>query len=285
MEMQEKRLPKSPIFIGGLFKSGTSLLRAMLGQHSAIATGLETYWFDIDWDAAHDGAFHERIERLRKFYGLEKGITERIIARSESPSRFLSLFLGHYTDSMGKKRWAEKTPGNILHLDKIYSEWPDAKVIHVVRDPRDVFASSKQARKWDRIDKFSGIWSLFLGSSEGFKRKLSLDNKKYLEIRYENLAIFPRETMKMVISFLDESWEESVAEFKGREDDYHKVFELTGKESSTLNRLRQPLSTKRVGIWHEIVSQDEIEKIHNMVEREGLLPLITKIEEETPQFA
>ena len=40
----------SPIFIGGLFKSGTTLLRAMLGQHSAIASGLETQWFKMDWE-------------------------------------------------------------------------------------------------------------------------------------------------------------------------------------------------------------------------------------------
>lgn len=280
--MQKEKLPKSPIFIGGLFKSGTSLLRAMLGQHSAIATGLETYWFDIDWDGAHDGAFHERIERLRNFYGLEKGITDRMVAHSESSARFLSLFLGYYADSLGKRRWAEKTPGNILHLDRIYSEWPDAKVIHVIRDPRDVFASSKQVGKWDRIDKFSGVWSLFLGSSEEFKRKLCLDNKRYLEIRYENLVIFPRETMETVIEFLGESWEESVSKFRGKEDDYHKVLELTGKESATLNRLREPLSRKRVGIWKDIVSQDEIEKIHGLVEQEGFLPLMTRIEEETP---
>ncbi len=280
--MQKKRLPTSPIFIGGLFKSGTSLLRAMLGQHSAIATGLETYWFDIDWDGAHDEAFHERIERLRNFYGLEKGITDQMVVQSESSARFLSLFLGHYANSLGKRRWAEKTPGNILHIDRIFSEWPDAKVIHVIRDPRDVFASSKQAGKWDQIDKFSGVWCRFLGAAEGFKRKLRLDNKSYLEIRYENLVSFPGETMKRVIGFLDESWEESVAEFRGKEDDYHKVLELTGKDSTTLNRLREPLSKKRVDIWKEIVSRDEIKKIHGLVEQEGLLPLMTRIEEETP---
>ena len=47
---------RAPIFIGGMFKSGTSLLRAMLGQHSAIASGLETYWFDWDWAARNVAA-------------------------------------------------------------------------------------------------------------------------------------------------------------------------------------------------------------------------------------
>jgi hypothetical protein len=39
------------IFIGGMFKSGTSLLRVMLGQHLAISAGLETAWFQLDWDS------------------------------------------------------------------------------------------------------------------------------------------------------------------------------------------------------------------------------------------
>lgn len=34
----------SPVFIGGIFKSGTSLVRVMLGQHSSFFAGLETQW-------------------------------------------------------------------------------------------------------------------------------------------------------------------------------------------------------------------------------------------------
>ena len=41
-------MSSNPIFVGGYFKSGTSLLRALLGQHPDIASGLETHWFAID---------------------------------------------------------------------------------------------------------------------------------------------------------------------------------------------------------------------------------------------
>ena len=37
-------MESSPAFVGGMYKSGTSLLRAMLGRHSRIFTGLETQW-------------------------------------------------------------------------------------------------------------------------------------------------------------------------------------------------------------------------------------------------
>ena len=272
---------KSPIFIGGFFKSGTTLLRAMLGQHSAIASGLETQWFSMDWDRDPDRQFYEHVERLRRFYGLDEGLMNKIVAESRGVVHFLNRFMGHYAGSLGKRRWAEKTPGNVLHMERIYSGWPDAKIIHVVRDPRDTFASLKKAKKWDTIEEFVRLWSLFLGSAEKCKRDLNLDQDRYLEIRYEHLASRPREMMARVLEFLNEAWEEAVAEFKGREDEFHKVLEVTGKASTTLERLRKPLTKKRIGIWREIVSQDEIDQIHSRVEREGLLPLMSAIEDST----
>ena len=274
---------QSPIFIGGLFKSGTTLLRAMLGQHSAIASGLETYWFDIDWDEVRNKKTHANIERLRTFYGLDKDLMDEIVAESKDMVQFLNMLLGHYAESLGKRRWAEKTPGNILHLERIYDGWSDAKVIHIIRDPRDVFASLKQAKKWDTIEKFVELWCLFLGTAETSKRELNLDGNIYLEIRYEDLVIRPEKTMRNVINFLNEVWEEGLASFEGKKDEYDKVLEVTGKASTTLDRLRRPLSNKRVGIWRETLRQDEVEKIHHLVEQEGRLSLMTRIERETPQ--
>ena len=49
----------------------------------------------------------------------------------------------------GKPRWAEKTPGNIAHIDRIWKAWPDAQIVHIIRDPRDIFASLVEAKKWD----------------------------------------------------------------------------------------------------------------------------------------
>ena len=64
----------APVFIGGMFKSGTSLLRAMLGQHRNIASGLETYWFEVDPRAGlgRDGEpIGPYLARLAAYYGME----------------------------------------------------------------------------------------------------------------------------------------------------------------------------------------------------------------------
>src|SRR3954462_15875967 len=64
----ERLMSHAPIFVGGMFKSGTSLLRAMLGQHSAIASGLESYWVDWNWSARRSDSMKVMYGRVAPFY-------------------------------------------------------------------------------------------------------------------------------------------------------------------------------------------------------------------------
>ena len=249
----------------------------MLGKHSAVASGLETHWFDIDWQADRDQEFSERMELLRRFYDIDEETMDELVRASHSTADFLNKFLGYYTASVNKRRWAEKTPGNILHIEEIVQAWPNAKIIHIKRDPRDVYASLKQARKWDTVPEFVGRWCRMLGGVEEAKRRLDLDSKRFLEIRYESLVRQPKAAMKTVIHFVDEEWEAAVAEFEGKEDDFHTVRELTGKASTTLERLQQPLSNQRIGIWKQLVDDEELHEIRRSVDRCGLFAVFDKM--------
>jgi len=163
-------LTESPIFVGGLFKSGTTLLRSLIGQHSRIASGLETYWFDLDWSAKQTTRFAERIKWLATFYSVSPEALSGYLEESGAEA-FLDQLLSGFARAQSKSRWAEKTPGNILHMDRILAAWPQAKIVHIIRDPRDVFASLRQSRKWDSIEEFMARWTLYLGSAEGFKQR------------------------------------------------------------------------------------------------------------------
>lgn len=268
-------LPKSPIFIGGLFKSGTSLLRAMLGQHSTIASGLETYWFDLNWKNKDD-KFWERINMLSKFYEIDEEETHNLVDDSANVAQFLNSFLAKYTARLSCQRWVEKTPGNIKHLDRIFQYWPDAKVIHIVRDPRDVFASLREAKKWDSLDKYVALWCDFFRLAEKFKAENGNNNGQIMEIRYEELVLDPVVTMKSVLKFLGEPWEDSVAQFLGNKEDYEKVLKHAGKASTTLERLRSPLTKSRVGIWKKVLEKEELEELENQIKKKGLLDLMHK---------
>ena len=76
-------MSRAPIFIGGMFKSGTSLLRAMLGQHSAIASGLETYWFDWSWSARESDNMKMMYGRLAHFFDMSVAEVSAMARRSQ----------------------------------------------------------------------------------------------------------------------------------------------------------------------------------------------------------
>lgn len=270
------------IFIGGFFKSGTTLLRAMIGQHSAIAAGLETYWFDMDWKNRGD-KFLERLHLLQEFYNIKEDVMLSIVEESTDAEDFLNNFLGYYSQSIGKKTWAEKTPGNITQLDRIFTRWPHAKFIHIIRDPRDVLASLRQNKKRDSVEEFSTLWSRFIGNAEEWKKKQGEYADKFLEVRYEKLVLIPHEVTEQIFLFLGIDWEDQVSYFEGKKEEHGMVLKLTGKDSITLRRVQEPLTKKRIGIWEDTLEVEELERVRSRLVDSGVGEVWDRIIAESEQ--
>ena len=270
----------APIFIGGLYRSGTSLMRAMLGQHSRIAGGLETFWFDLQWeekrgerlgrrwDGTRDESLDMHLERLARFYELDEAAMARLIAQSADAETFIDLFLQEYAQHCGKSRWVEKTPANLLHLQHIFNVWPEARFIHVYRDPRDVYASLFRTGKWGTPSEFARLWIHFMSGYETGRLAVG-PTSALLEVRYETLVLDPVGTMRTVITFVEEPWEESVARFEGDARDHQTVLRLTGKSSTTLKQLSNPLTTSRIGLWARDVAPQAVVEIETKVREAG----------------
>lgn len=275
-------MSRAPIFIGGMFKSGTSLLRAMLGQHSAIASGLETYWFDWDWSARESEAMKVMYGRLAHFFDMSVAEVTAMAMNSATAETFLATLMAEVARRQGKPRWAEKTPGNIAHADRIWAAWPDAKIVHIIRDPRDVFASLVEAKKWDSPEEFADRWVSTIGRGLRLKGEINPSASSYLAIRYEDLIAAPEETMRRVIDFIGESWEPAAGQFSGRQEDFDKVLEATGKASTTLERLKEPLSGERVGIWPQVLTQKQLTDITRAIQARGYGDIYERVTAESP---
>ena len=263
----------APIFIGGMFKSGTSLLRAMLGRHSAISAGLETAWFELKWNAdlGRGGeALADYVSRTAGFYDEDPDVAKKMAAESPDPETFIDQLLGAKARRDGSRRWAEKTPGNVRQAARIFRHWPDARLIHIIRDPRDTFASLRQAGKWSTVHDFASRWCDAFGAWEESKNSGLVTADNSLEIRYESLAREPVRIMAGVLDFLDERWEPAAAEHPGETRDYFKVLNATGKASSTLARLAEPMSISRIGIWQETLTAKEMSAAEAFANERGL---------------
>jgi len=266
-----------PIFIGGMFKSGTSLLRAMIGNHSMVASGLETYWFDIEWGNLNSAESKERLRMISEFYELSQDKLASLVEDSSCSEAFLTNLMAYWSSVTGKPRWAEKTPGNVIHIDRIKTYWPDARIVHVVRDPRDIFASMREAGKWDDIKSFMDRWSAVFNKIESFDKQEILNKENYCEIRYEDLVSDPKSTMKAICEFTELTFEPEIAIFKGKKDDFDKVKSVTGKESTTLARLAKPISTDRLGIWKTVLSETDLSDLTNASAKLGLSKMYERV--------
>ena len=163
----------------------------------------------------------------------------------------------------------------------ILAAWPDAQIIHIIRDPKDVFASLLESKKWDSVEEFTERWCGIFGAVETFRRVQPKKEGSYLELRYETLVSDPITTTRQLCAFLDEPWNEQLASFSGKPGDYEKVLSVTGKSSTTLSRLGQPLTAGRIGVWREVLSEAQISALRNAVANRGLEAVFRRIEEFT----
>ena len=117
----------------------------------------------------------------------------------------------------GKRRWAEKTPLNVRHLAWIFRHFPNARFIHVLRDGRDVVCSlrSHPVRRfvdgaWASVPQNRSVascirqWLTLTG--EGMRWRA---DPRYLEVRYEDLVQDPEATMRRVMAFVGEPFDEA----------------------------------------------------------------------------
>lgn len=246
-----------PIFIGGLMKSGTSLLRVLLGQHPQIFAGFETHWFEDairrDW-ADPDS---RRMGFLRDFFELDDETYARLCAaKSSAPDReFIDIVLCEAAARAGKPRWAEKTPANIRHWPLIQSLWPDAKLIHVTREYRDCFASWK-ARRGDSLDEFLESAK---HAYDAIDPLLGTTTESYMEIDYTELVGDTETAMRRVLAFCELAWDARCAaidtEATSRERD--TVKQVTGRDSKTSISLEKPIFRSSVEQWRDLITTEE----------------------------
>jgi hypothetical protein len=238
-----------PIFIGGLFKSGTTLLRAMLGQHRDIHSGLETQWAELNWPVDGTNPLQtSHLQRLQRFFDMPQREMARLTEASRSVEEFIGGFMKSAAHAAGKTRWCEKTPQNILYVDRILRSFPSSVMVHVVRDPRDVLASMYEANRHDWVNDYARMWCSSVGENERRHAAGAFDRGRFFRLRYEDLVLKTDATMRTLLSVIGAAWDPAAAVFEGRGADFELVKSVVGKESTTLRRLQDPMEQGRIGL-------------------------------------
>jgi len=195
--------------------SGSTLLSNLLNRHPLIASGEELGFFSkpIFYDdfsrlkrlsflirrygISSNPYFDDRsILRNLDSYGLNTRIGWKWVKASSTIQELSSKFERYILESTEKKIWVEKTPENIYLLKKFLSAFPQAMVLHIVRDPRDVVLSLM--KRGFSFEYAGDIWLSSVAAIQPFR-----SNKNILEIRYEDLIIKHESILQKICSFFN----------------------------------------------------------------------------------
>ena len=253
---------KPPLFLLGSQRSGTTMLRLMLNNHSHIAIPHESGFvtpYAEKLDQYGDLSLQDNARRLlddvckHPLARRGKLITDAqaVLSRPIGCYRdFVDAIFRVHADSLGKPRWGDKTPSYTADIDVLRRIFPEAKFIHLVRDGRDVVLSQK-AIEWSSNNLPKLIldwqWKTTIAHKVG-----SVLGDDFLEIRYEDLVRQPEENLRRICGFLDEAYEPAMLNYS--EEAGKEVPETSLKWHR--NSIRPP-DPSLIGKWKTEMSTSE----------------------------
>jgi len=206
-----------PFFIVGAGRSGTTLLRRILVASGQVHIPPETYVLAQvieyyrrnayqDWQSLvqHCMALFELHPEFETFQITLRPLLPKLYAlpkQERSLAKMLDMFYRFHAEQTGMpaERWGDKTPINTFALDDIYSVFPHAKFIHLLRDGVDVVHSYMNTGLMPNLSHAAKRWQDSVQLAHAFCEK---HGDCCLEMRYENLSKESEAEMKRVCAFL-----------------------------------------------------------------------------------
>lgn len=257
------------VFIGGMPRSGTTLLRVMLDSHPDIRCGGETrviprllnmrnVWLKSPFES----------QRL-----LEAGISADVL--DNAVGEFILEIIARH--GRPAKRLCNKDPFTLKSAVYIRSIFPKSKFLYLIRDGRAV-AHSIISRKvtisgFNLTDYRQCLLKWDAATKVMYDQCNTLGPKICHQVYYEKLVLHPEKTLRDIMKFLNLPWNESVL--------HHEQFvnqpdgiELSKLERST-DQVVKPINTEMLSRWVNAIPKDVVDdmpKIAPMLEVLGYNP-------------
>lgn len=212
---------RGPLFVVGMPRSGTKLLRGLLNEHSQIGIPLNETEFLPHWinnwsswgDLSDPRSFHRFFDAVStnvyfthrlKEHGqqIDPDHWHSTCADFTVPAVFEAL-IRHDAGVEPGMIWGDKSPGYIVHLQLLKTQFPTARFIHIVRDVRDYAMSMKKAFG-KSMTRASQRWSDRITEAH---RQAAAFPDDVIEVRYEDLLSDPAPVLRRICDFLNIDFE------------------------------------------------------------------------------
>jgi hypothetical protein len=265
---------RGPIYLAGADRSGTTLMYALLASHPNIAmpyiagTNMWTFFYGRYGDLSRRENMERCLATMLRYKNVlvldpeAERIRREFWEGEPTYARLFALFLDHAAERAGKPRWADKISYVERYADPIFAAYPDAVMIHLVRDPRDRYASA--IKRWpNQKGQVGGATARWLYSVRLAQRNLQKYPGRYKIVRYETFVSQPEATMREVCAFLGEEYDPAMFTMSGA-----KGFVDRGGNSSFERFEPARITTAAVGRFRKALSRREVAFIDACAGRE-----------------
>ncbi|EJM99227.1 sulfotransferase [Phyllobacterium sp. YR531] len=234
----------SPIIVCGCQRSGTTAIIRILNDNGMM---ISNEWALFAWPAWQDQFsltqwLENKRDEVQQNLWLQYWHYQLELTGSEAEEGFVAALHSVY----GKRdawRWGDKWSDYVFHIDTVKAHFPDAKIIYIYRDGRDVVAS--MLRKTIESDCDIGF-KRWVASIEAW---LSWrDRVDHLAIRQEDLLQYPEKVAA------------SIAEYCGftLESAGHAAYVLLGSDSETPEDHVSENPFKHTGAYHDRLADTDV---------------------------
>jgi hypothetical protein len=204
-----------PIFITGLDRSGKTPLRRMLSVSPALSltrrSRLWTLHYGRYGDLATAGTLDRCLSALEATPGSAELLGDVAALRAEfaagpaAYSRLFALIHDQHAHAHGRRRWGDQDAEIERHADRLLAELPDARIIHLVRDPLSRYTSLALERRCT-LGGVGDATAAWLISARRALRNRHRHRGRYLIVRAEDLATNTTAELSRVCRFIGEAY-------------------------------------------------------------------------------
>lgn len=244
-----------PIFLAGIDRSGIGLLGETLEAHPEVAMTRRINFWDFYADRFGDLADPSNLEkclhsmmsytRVRRLEPDVEALRTQFVQGEATYPRLFRLLQEQNMRRLGKRRWGDKSHGAEGHARRILADFPGATILHVIRDPRDRYASQATHRSPGMGGVGSGV-AAWLWSARLARQHAHAYPGRYLPIRYEDLVARPEMVVRSICTFVGIPFDPAM---------------LTPEDAG-------PLHTESVGRYRRDLSGGEIGFVERVAGRE-----------------
>jgi len=240
---------KTPIFIVGLPRTGTTLTERIVASHSQVESADESFFLPI---------------ALQRISGVEdhKNMSPAII--EAAAKKDIRLIADAYLDAVdyrlgGKPLFIDKLPENFLYLGFIAKAFPAAHMIHLRRNPMDAcFAMYKQSF-FKYAYTLENVGRYYVAYERLLRHWREVLKDRLIEVEYESLVADPEAQTRILLDKLGLEFEQACLDFDKNQ---------SPSATASAVQVREKAHTRSVGRWKNFAVQ--LQGLKDYLEQAGI---------------